>query len=331
MYNKLISAGLFVLAFLLIVFGGYQCATRVDTGGPSGERATDPFSPLEGDGRPYGDDEGSYSGEDGSSRSTDRVTLSSRAEGRCQRYDGFGARAKFEFTNRATLEDFMRGEKVNNSLNNINNCARLYLDMGLTSNFNNHNRYGGPLHLTFQDDKGNIIAYEAEFDSGSSQEETQYNYWRGDSWDPNSRGKVTQNFYAIFEGEHAAVILKLVDVRVADVGDGRVIYVGAGELWYKMFRTFTEDSDVCHSNGLYLEGTPVSGHRKRHKKCWMKDVYNGNQGPFVCFPGGVRSLENGRIKIRESLRCYNRLGRFSHLNIEEAFNVNRVEELDYGN
>ena len=67
----------------------------------------------------------------------------------------------------------------------------------------------------------------------------------------------------------------------------------------------------------------------RRKKCWLTST-----GPFSCLPNGILSVQRGsapavpRINITGDLDCYNRLGIFFNLEIEEAFDVGDVEELD---
>ena len=310
MYNKWVSAGLFALAFSAIVFGGYQCATRVDSQRePFGQGYPPPID--EGDGAPY-----SYNnGEGSSSGEGSQTSLSSRNERRCEREEGRGARARFDF-NSAGLRGFMMGRR----LNNAPECARLYVDMNLAGEVGTPKtkRYGGTLYLSFRDGRQ---AYHADFDAGSHVEDAWHNYWRGTSWSPNNSGRVWKYFYAIFEGDNSAVILKLEDVRTAEAGDGKIIYIGAGKLFYKMFNIYTSDSDKCHRRGLHVtqaNQTPDRGTRK----CWQKD-----NGAWSCLPQGALP-EGSKITIDlKNTPCYSQLGTFSHLNIETAFNVGDVEEL----
>ena len=325
MSNRFVSAGLFVLAFAFIVLGGYQCATRVGPGGgqtapegggsrpPLGGNSDYPPAPGPG-GDPYR--------EGGNGRQTPYnpdLSLPSEPEKNCnldrsvyRRYDtSYGeGKARFRF-DRASLQDFLRGRELNFG----SGCERLYLNMSSTGN----GRYGGLLSLTFEDGRQ---PYRAEFESGNSSDETKYNYWEGSNWTPDGNDKVAKSFHAIFEGDNAAVILKLEDVRLVDVGDGKTAYMGAGKLFYKMFRIYTGDGDKCHDEGVYVADASDKPHRP-NKGCWLN-----NCGPYSCLPNGVVCPgEVPEINIRGNLPCYRRLGTFFGLNIEGAFNVSNVNNL----
>lgn len=330
MSRRLISAGLFALAFSLIVLGGYQCATRVDTEGnqnntgqlgpTQGGNSGFPHGPHTPGGDPYREGGAGPQGPQGPRGSNSGHSLPSETGKECnlprekytqyeQRYGSGKARFRFDS---AGLRDFIRGMELNFG----SSCERLYLNMSKSGD-----RYSGELHLTFEDSEQ---PYLAAFESGNQSAEIKNNYWEGNSWNADGNDKVGKKFHAIFEGDHAAVILKLEDVRLVDLGDGATAYMGAGKLYYKMFRSYVDmhDTDVCHDEGVYASVASELPPRDKGK-CWLVGT-----GVWSCLPNGVvREWKAPGINIRGNLPCYRRLGIFGNLNIRKAFNVGNVNHL----
>ena len=327
-YGKFPTVFLFSLSFLIIAGSGYQCSTRVidsRVGGsiPLGRPDTavgqgDQSDSYSGDDYYYGDD---YfdPGENTEDRLPTEVTDNCR---RSQLRDlGYGASANFEF-DRTSLQDFLFGQSQNFSIA----CARLYLDMNKVT-YDKVSVYKGSLALAFQ--TNTEIKPFPNFSSGFAPDENRYNKWDENSWDTTRNNKVKKNFKSIFEDEYSALILKIQDVRVKDRTDGEVRYLGAGTVYYKMFRIATQD-DVKNTKGsCYSTGTYTSQAHTiptvRNDRCWFIPF-----GPFSCRPQGSLDPKSTWTKINLNARgykCFPRLGRFWNLDIEEAFN-DSVQDID---
>lgn len=305
MYRKLLISLFMILSFVIIALGGYQCATKV-THEP---RQSIPIDYAGG----AGSDDGGYSDSDyyyeegyGQDPYGDNAGLPERPEDSCARgqyrqlADQYGERASFRF-DRSSLEDYRLGQQQNFDIR----CARMYLYMSRLSS--SSSIYKGMLSLSYED--GNSIKLQ-NFRSGFTEEENKYNRWTSGSSITNRR------FYAIFEDEHTALILKLEDIREVDIRDGETAYLGAGDLYYKMFRIWTGDrNDVCYSKGTYV--SLARQQLPRRASCWLLGT-----GAFSCRPNGVLppKAQVTNINITGNLKCYSRLGRFFGLEIKEAFN-----------
>ena len=325
-YHKLPSAILFILAFVAIAISGFQCSTRVIGRGensiplqPDRETYRDRDNDSEED--YYYDDD--YLGKLPKKEESveDRLPKEYEDE-RCSRKQlrelGYGSPANFEF-DRSSLEDFLLGK----SLNFDPVCARMYLDMSKLGSV-----YKGKLSLALQTNT-EIKTFDG-FNTGYSSSENRYNKWTGSSWREDKDNKVNREFHAIYEDEHSALILNLEDIRVRDVRDGQQGYIGAGELYYKMFRISTEydvnksnTKGSCYSRGAYISQAHTAPPRRN--RCWFITL-----GPYGCRPEG--SLNPGDkftdINIKTSgYKCFSRLGRFWNLDIEEAFN-DSVEDIN---
>lgn len=302
MYRKISTALLMIFSFLIIAVGGYQCSTRVEQQGtresiPIDELPLDDYYYEEG----YGDsDDG---GQGFPEEPQDGCSKDARAS---YRYlvGQAGWLAKFRFDD-SSVEDYRLGARQNFDLS----CARMYLNMNKLGS--GSSTYKGQLKILFEEDG---YVKRQSFSSGSATGENKYNKWTGGSLITGKR------FHAIFEGKHTALILKLDDIRELDIEDGRTAYVGAGEIYYKMFRIWTGDwDDVCYTKGVYVRDAPQHTQAKlgRNDRCWLL-----GRGAFSCRPDGALRPRNQvtDINITGNLRCYSRLGIFFGLNIKEAFN-----------
>jgi len=320
-YGKLPTTILFLFSFAILAIGGYQCATKIVPertdipikNGPGIPNSNGGWSSNPGgSGSPlYEPGYGQDSGGNGSG------SLPSDPENRCARKqyrslsERYGEMAVFKFDS-SSIEDYRLGIRQNFDIQ----CARMYLDMSRLSGASR--AYKGMLVISFEDGRSiKLQRYKSGFTAG----ENKYNKWvnsvSGATWEPNSNGRVNKEFYAIFEDQDAAVILQLKDIRIRDVQDGKIAYLGAGDAYYKMFRTWTGDNnDVCYSKGNYARYAKAPP--SRNGRCWLLGT-----GPFSCRPNGVLSpgARVTDINIRGSLKCYSKLGSFYNLDIEEAFNV----------
>ena len=224
-YGKLPTTLLFLFSFIILTIGGYQCATKTipertnipienshggtngnwspNSGGPRGGA-----SPLYPEG--YGSDSSGVNGSENLPPDTGNRCAASKKKYRSLS-EKYGKKAGFKFDN-SSLEDYRLGAKQNFDLK----CARIYLDMSRSSS--SSLAYKGMLTISFED--GRSIQVH-RYQSGFTANENKYNRWAGTSWRPNSSDRVDKKFYAIFENKEAAVILRLEEVRVEDVRDGR--------------------------------------------------------------------------------------------------------------
>ena len=310
-YKKLPAFVLFALAFVVISLSGYQCATQQYPQG-RGAIPIDPgpqpiSTPVNDD--TYPDDYG-----DKKADNQDDDRLPTDLDDRCNRKQlrelRYGTMANFEF-NGSSLQDFLFGESQN--FEPI--CGRLYLDMDKVDS-----KYKGSLSLALQTNT-RIRTFKG-FKSGFSASDNRYNSWSGSSWEEDGNNKVDKTFHAIFEDEHSALILKLEDVVIRDVGDGEVRYMGAGEIFYKMFRIavredVTNTKGSCYSTGAYVSRAHTAPPRPSNR-CWFV-----NFGPYSCRPEGSLGVKDKFTDISitaGSYKCFSRLGSFWNLDIEEAFN-----------
>ena len=115
------------------------------------------------------------------------------------------------------------------------NCALMYLKMlPLESRQGMRSPYKGKLSLSYEASASIYIeTFETSF---FIKEETQYNRWQQMSLKDR-----TGKFYAIFYNKMAkTVILKLENVKKVMKENGKVTYLGDGELYYRMSRATTK-------------------------------------------------------------------------------------------
>lgn len=322
LYRKLPTVFLFTLSFLLITASGYQCSTRVNNSrGEIAVPGNAGFFKQEGQKDSYNKD--SYNDDDDYYYSEDYFRPGENTEDRlpeiisdnCRRgeiRDQYDSTVNFEF-DKTSLKDFLFGNSVETT------CSRLKLEMSKVS-YNNTSVYRGSLKLILQFSNGTT---HSPFESGFDSDENRYNKWSGASWSANNESKVNKRFQAIFENNDSAIILKIEDVRIRDKSDGEVRYIGAGTIYYKMFRYDTNIKGnikgLCYSQATYIRDLENSGDFVRNDKCWF-NAY----GPFTCRPQGLKTDIN---LSDSSYKCFSRLGRFWGLDIEEAFN-DPVEDID---
>lgn len=332
MYKVFIKILGFLLAFTIIISAGYQCATEKAVSPATGipiQNLDSTFIVPKNNLYPQG-----YVNKQDNSSSSRHPRIrkdnynSSREQdnGSCPRktYDklskDYGAMALFKIY-KSDFEDYRLGETLNLPLN----CARIYLDMqsrhsSLRSGANPDKRFSGHLVIAYDDGKK---LYIQKYKTGSSQEDIQYNDWEKSAFGTgNRRGQLNlsiaknSNFFSFFEDQDTAIIFKITNVDSRYQRDSKTTYQADGEIHYKMFRTYANKRDNCYFNGNYVRSSKLNLPRK--KKCWLLST-----GPFSCLPDGIEtSITNDhRYSDQYGYTCYKRLGIFSNLNLEEAFNV----------
>ena len=350
-YKRFLTISLFVVSFVVIALGGYQCAELPSALGPSANTgAGETEEPIQ---NPTNSPATTANTANANGASPPVNTGSSlpqepeKEEGcsasRAQYRDlakRYGEMALFDFENQDTVEDYRLGAKSNFGIR----CARLFLDMKKVydpsedtskSKISKTKLYGGSLTLTYELDGRSIkvIRYSA----GETAQENINNRWDvKSSWVPNTNNVVNdKKFHAIFESKNSAVILSLTDVRTRDIRDGVRAYIGGGALFYKMFRCVTDLKSQCHNKGMYIAHSRSDQcNYPRRKPCWQKTA-----GGFSCLPNGVLPLVNVGSTVREAAlpkldiasknkrSCYKTLGWFGRLDLEEAFHVKKVTDL----
>ena len=174
--------------------------------------------------------------------------------------------------------------------------------------------YEGSFSIAYEDTgysgQREIVLYP--YDSGNAVEENQFNAWEGDWKAPDV------NFAAVFETDNSAAILRINKVKRDGTVDGKPVYKGAGEVWFKMFKTFVSKEDRCYTQGGYIAHAPVKP-LVPAKRCWFLDV-----GPYSCLPKGIWTIKD--FSLRSELPCYKKLGEFGYLDIHEAFDLDSDEE-----
>ena len=305
MSKNIFSVLSFALAFVFILLGGYQCATRVTEGtrqisGPWGN----PNAP-------------SYTYEDHPDEGTVLPSIEqdeplAEEQDSCPRAE-FNKLAKDKYLGeqgilnikQSSLKDYRFDEYPNFPLN----CARIYLNMEQISGTST---YKGQLAIAYS--FGDKLKWHT-YSSGDTKAENQYNKWTGTGQN--------KKFYAIFEDTHRAIILRLLEVHRRDVRDGSVAYIGEGKIYFKMFRVYDpHNKDACYRTGNYVKDVPKD--YLRNAKCWLLHA-----GPFSCRPKGVlhpRAQNIPRISLSGNLNCYTEFGIFGWLDTARAFNMDNVAQ-----
>ena len=293
-------------SFCIISIGGYKCAQRQDV--PVQDTIEVPIynSPVASGNNPY---------------PTSPVLpndLPDVPSGACNRSqyrtlsEKYGASA-FLHLAESKLEEYRLGQPLNFDPG----CPRVFLDMNKTK----ERTYKGNLYVAFEGEgrSGRRAIKLHQYSSGRAVEDNQYNKWASRSWKSNSRNKVPdQGFAAFFEDSGTrAIILQIKRVVQYDVSDGVLEYRGYGDIWYKMFRTYSGDrGDACYSGGTYVSHAQVKP-KKPNRRCWLLGI-----GPYSCLPDGVGSTFTEESLQEDDPECYTLLGEFGNLNLNEAFNVN---------
>ena len=307
MGRKLFITFSLMFSALVILLGGYNCARQQVPWGPN-SNPYDPHNPNPRD--PYDPE-------------YPRDPLPEEPENdRCNRKElrtaaeALGdASAYIRLRGGSSLEDFLIGQRLNFPVR----CARMVLNM---ERVGNTKLYRGDVYILY--DVGSSRPDGVRFNSGHSKEDNTHNRWSG-SFRAGRRGVTGAEFSGIFQhtGREMALILQIDRVVEEDVADGETDLRGYGNIWFKTFRHPTyfsqadHNRDPCYQNGPYMRHARKKPPRPS-KKCWFL-----TQGPYNCRPNGIGT---GVINISKSPTCYNKLGTFGNLEINEAFNVERDED-----
>lgn len=308
MSRKLFISASLSFSVIIILLGGYNCASQYDIPGPGGHGggpggSQNPYNPTgpPTDGPPLPDPPDD---DDECNRSYWR-----------EKINELGAASAYIRTDRSNFTDFNLGQPANFSIS----CTRLLLNMSRVSG---GSTYKGNLHIVYEEGNKPV---GLQYNSGNSAKENKYNKWYGD-WRADRRGRTTAKFNAIFQHNKMdmAVILQINKVEEVDVGDGVTSLRGYGDIWFKMFRLFTTKNDVCHHQGAYVKYAQRRPPRPQWV-CWLVPV-----GAYSCRPEGIDLSFNLRssnvysekpINLRSEPACYSKFGSFLNLDINQAFNV----------
>lgn len=310
MIQKIQISLLMLFSLVVIIFGGYNCSTKVtyETQGlPEQKIPLDNFNNRNNisnninSSHNDNNDDNVHLPEEPGDNYCNRGTYSRLS-------NKHGASAFVELKSSGIFEDYRLGERANFEVK----CLRVFLDMSKVSK---QSYYSGEFTLSYEDNNSiNISVYK----SGSNSE-NKHNKWVGSSWSASSRGKISKDFYAIFEHKDRAAILNIDEVREDDVADGKTRLLGSGEIWVKMFRSFSGDkSDKCYKKGPYLSLSRVSP-PSSNARCWLT-----RGGPYSCSPLGVSAAGQNITDFDledKDYDCYDKLGEFRRLDLREAFNV----------
>lgn len=313
-YRKALNLILYITIFLVLSLSGYQCATERIINDPLPDREVEVLPPSEeadpvvaNPPRAFPEEPEDYDDEGCRHRSRLRNAYSAPS-------------AKLDIDSSA-LVDYRLGRRGNFETD----CARVFVKLN-EAKYKSQKVYQGSLKLAYLGTcaNGQYGICKSEMRTGYSAGDARYNRWT-----PRiSRRNINRaEFHAIFEDTYGAYILKLEDVREKDLSDGSVQYIGAGEIYYKMFRIATAEEvrqndrrGDCYNSGVYISQAHRSPPRPS-ARCWLTKL-----GPFSCRPQGdllnSDSFDTPIDLARNNYNCFNHFGNFYGLDVEEAFNIN---------
>ena len=341
-YKKWPAFILFAVSFVVLSISGYQCSTRVT---PTTSNYSDFYKKFDNQTNSQNNSQSNtqenlaeryenfYRGNSNQNNSSQTNLKSTSAEDEeepktsCPRRQlrnlakNEGTYAMFDISS-SSLQDFRLGRSANYD----NACSRLYLDMN-KAEYQDASVYEGSMSIVYVGTclNGQYGICRSRTRTGYSTSDARYNKWTGSSWEAGNNNKIDKKFHAIFEDDngYGAYILKLEDVRLVDIADGQVAYIGGGQIYFKMFRTATSGDvhrkDVagdCYNNGTYISLAQRAPNRPSNR-CWFL-----NTGPYNCRPQGdlLISAAFKDVDITDDYKCYKKLGTFYYLDIEKAFN-----------
>lgn len=314
-------------SFLVLLFGGYNCAQEVASPsnivlGPVVDTRPG-VRPIAGIDEPpdeiYKDTSPSHRGQTGRKRKPAAGCHGDRGFiGLKDSYGGGLAPISFD---QANMRDYRLGRENNYNIE----CARILVNLKKSGD-----GYIGRLIIAYRDPASgnNNVIKKQSYHTGYSSEDVKYNEWKG-SWakPPDNNQTVEPKFIAIFEDKNfGALIMHIKEVERINQEGGENIYKAYGEIWFKAFRTYTRKSDTCYSQGVYVSKArrqpPLSP-----KRCWQNNV-----GPYSCLPSGINTIKKLEDQLDPrnedlDLDCYQLLGKFINLDISEAFNVSTESEI----
>lgn len=203
----------------------------------------------------------------------------------------WGATAPLEINgSTSSAKNYLLSEYAGHSINTPT-------DVRMNMNFKKiGNNWGGVLTISYTDTDG---YHEGYFTTGGSAAEVKYNVWY------QANGQTV--FHAVLEdgcpggssinGTCGGVVI-VID-EVIDLGDGEPVEVVGGSIWFDNFTP------------TYAPHPPT--------RCWFVYFEDGDT-PYDCRPWPVSKGNNTYASVNPSSSHYKLLGRFSGLNINEAFN-----------
>ncbi len=226
-----------------------------------------------------------------------------------------------ELESQEAFEDYRLGKVINN-LDDITDL-RVYVKLRKVKS---KNYYKGDVRIVYQDFTYNSSRTAVSLFSASTSgsQHSQDSDARYNVWLEKSRKNA---FHGFFEQNDGAIVL-VIDEETLIVGnrdddDPNPLYNGS--IWFMNFRTTFRGANSCNNRDQVYVGDykgnllPLS---ERNKPCWSI-----LSGPFDC-----RTWRNGDgvdtyRAIKPDGECYTELGKFTALDLLEAFNVSKLSSL----
>lgn len=176
----------------------------------------------------------------------------------------------------------------------INNPSDIRVNMNFKKIGNN---WGGTVTISYTDTDG--FHEGTIFTTGGSEEEVQFNVWY------HANGQTV--FHAVLEDgciDGASIWgtcggLVIVIDEVIDLGDGEPVETVGGSIWFDNFTP------------TYAPHPPT--------RCWFVYFHKGDT-PYDCRPWPSGNYNNTYAGVNPTSSDYTLLGRFSGMNLNEAFN-----------
>ncbi len=258
------------------------------------------------------------SGRDSSSRrSKNRFSKSSEV---LDKEEEWGISAPLDISSRAAFEEYRFGNPYN-SRDDIEEF-RVYVQL---EQVRDQKYYSGEVTVSYIDWGGaNPVRKYTRYSSGSG-DNARYNVWIKDSDGKMYFHGFFQNQESNNEGALILVIDRVTkDLKDSDNPDRQEFY--GGSVWIMNFRLTRNGKNSCnnHDEPYIFDATvkPPSL-SARNKQCWEITT-----GPYDC-----RTWRNGRgvdpfRQVSPDDNCYEELADFEGLDIPEAFDVNRINQLE---
>ena len=200
--------------------------------------------------------------------------------------------------------------------------GRVFLDMERVSG---ERYYEGKTVIAYElkKDDGSHEVKSWEFSSGSGKDAV-YNIWA------NFRNDGQFGFHGFFSDRRSGAVIVVLDEPEDELmradGDRAEVRFSSGSVWFMNFRKWNgrDDKDDCNENGCFLGLSNCLGPPPPQKMCW----FIKNFGPYDCraFAINKHSVDSLQ-KLEPRGSCYKKLGEFTNLNIEDAFDLDEGEEV----
>ena len=330
-YNRIVAFLLFTFSFVVISLVGFQCSTNWGLFGPG--VSVDPNTGNQtintGELTSNFDDVSSNSSSSLTNEDIDDYGANCNAAliNNYRDTRSPGAIANIKYHNTGVLNDLGEGASASGA-----HCGKMFLSLSKSGN-----TYGGTVTFTYQRNTVSGGQLSKSITARNFETDSHLNGWRRGGRFPEADGEQQTSFntfHAIFEGLRTtlqskppvmgAVILHIINVKRVHVSDTDVRFLGAGNVFYKMFKTYNPDKeDPCYNQGRYvrLAGDPIN---RPAEKCW--NISSAVlEKPYGCRPQGLDVAPD--IRVGATFNCYKALGKFAGLDIEKAFGVTDIDEL----